>query len=383
MPILDFLLAQKASGSGTASGNNGEVQYSKSGVFSSDPGFNYDDVNKTLVVGFIAGETFIADIMYATDQIGGNSVYVNQQLIIKDSIVGAGLAFRVGEILPTDRIITITCDNSDVDLNLKHAANPFTGSTVSTNGVKGLVPAPTSGSPDRVLKADGTWGTPGVSSIPGGSNTQVQFNDGGVFGGSSGFTYNKTTNALTITGAFNSGTLTESQLLATDASKNIQSLPVITYPSLTEISYIKGVTSSVQTQLNNKASLASPNFTGTVTGISIPFSFAISNETSAITVGTSKITFRVPYACTLTNARASLTTASSSGIPTFDIKKNGTSILSTKLTIDVNEKTSLTAAIPLVISNSSLADDDEISIDINTAGTGAVGAKITIYLTRV
>lgn len=340
MPILDFLLAQKASGSGTASGNNGEVQYSKGGTFSSDPNFNYDDTNEILTVKFADSQMLLADVMYATDQIGGNLVYVNQQLIIKDSIIGASLAFRVGEILPTDRIITITCDNSDVDLNLKHAANPFTGSTVSTNGVKGLVPAPTSGSPDRVLKADGTWGT--------------------------------------ITGA-----LTESQLLATDASKNIQSLPVITYPSLTEISYIKGVTSSVQTQIDNKAPLASPTFTGTVTGISIPFSFAISNETSAITVGTSKITFRVPYACTLTNARASLTTASSSGIPTFDIKKNGTSILSTKLTIDVNEKTSLTAAIPLVISNSSLADDDEISIDINAAGTGAVGAKITIYLTRV
>lgn len=37
---------------------------------------------------------------------------------------------------------------------------------------------------------------------PGGSNTQVQFNDSGAFGGDAGFTYNKTTDDLTVAGAF-------------------------------------------------------------------------------------------------------------------------------------------------------------------------------------
>lgn len=46
--------------------------------------------------------------------------------------------------------------------------------------------------------------------------------------------------------------LTASQLLATDASKNLQSLTTATYPSLTEISYVKGVTSGIQSQLNAK-----------------------------------------------------------------------------------------------------------------------------------
>lgn len=114
-----------------------------------------------------------------------------------------------------------------------------------------------------------------------------------------------------------------------------------------------------------------------------PFTFALSDETTEITTGTAKITFRVPYACTLTDVRASLTTASSSGLPTFDINENGVSVLSTKLTIDANEKTSTTATTPVVISDSSLADDAEITIDIDVAGTGATGAKITMYLTRV
>lgn len=104
---------------------------------------------------------------------------------------------------------------------------------------------------------------------------------------------------------------------------------------------------------------------------------AISDETTAITTGTAKITFRMPFAMTLTEVRASLATVSSSGLPTFDINEGGSTILSTKLTIDANEKTSVTAATPAVISDADLADDAEITIDVDVAGTGAKGAKIT------
>jgi hypothetical protein len=103
---------------------------------------------------------------------------------------------------------------------------------------------------------------------------------------------------------------------------------------------------------------------------------AVSDEETALTTGTAKVTFRMPFAMTLTAVRASLTTASTSGLPTFDINEGGTTILSTKLTIDANEKTSTTAATAAVISDSALADDAEITIDIDTAGTGAKGAKV-------
>ena len=93
---------------------------------------------------------------------------------------------------------------------------------------------------------------------------------------------------------------------------------------------------------------------------------ACSDETTALTAGTAKITFRMPHAMTVTAVRASLTTAQSSGnIFTVDINEGGTSILSTKLTIDNTEKTSTTAATAPVISDASLADDAEITIDID------------------
>lgn len=109
---------------------------------------------------------------------------------------------------------------------------------------------------------------------------------------------------------------------------------------------------------------------------------AVSDETTAITTGTAKVTFRMPWAMTLTAVRASLTTASSSGIPTVDINEGGTTILSTKLTIDASEKTSTTAATAAVISDATLADDAEITVDIDVAGTGAKGLKVYLIGTR-
>jgi hypothetical protein len=111
---------------------------------------------------------------------------------------------------------------------------------------------------------------------------------------------------------------------------------------------------------------------------------AASDESTALTTGTAKVTFRMPYAMTLTGVRCSLTTAQASGsIFTVDINESGTTILSTKLTIDNTEKTSTTAAAAAVISDAALADDAEITIDIDQIGDGtAKGLKITLIGTR-
>lgn len=113
--------------------------------------------------------------------------------------------------------------------------------------------------------------------------------------------------------------------------------------------------------------------------------FAISDETTAITTGTAKLTTRMPFACTMTILpRANLNTVSSSGAPAVNIKKNGTTIFSTTLTIDASEKTSVTAATAAVLSGGSttFADDDEVTFDIDTAGTGAKGLKVTLQVVR-
>ncbi len=104
---------------------------------------------------------------------------------------------------------------------------------------------------------------------------------------------------------------------------------------------------------------------------------AVGDETTAITTGSAKITFRMPFAFTLSAVRASLTTAGTT-LTTVDINEGGATILSTKLTIDANENTSETAAAAAVISDTALADDAEITIDIDGAGTSAAGLKVTL-----
>lgn len=58
-------------------------------------------------------------------------------------------------------------------------------------------------------KATGAWSyspwlhAGGGGGTPGGSDTYMQYNDGGAFGGDAGATYNETTNTLTLTGSLN------------------------------------------------------------------------------------------------------------------------------------------------------------------------------------
>tara|TARA_R110002020_G_scaffold13205_1_gene47658 strand:- start:724 stop:1557 length:834 start_codon:yes stop_codon:yes gene_type:complete len=117
-------------------------------------------------------------------------------------------------------------------------------------------------------------------------------------------------------------------------------------------------------------------------GVSRAESFIISasDETSDLTTGDDKVNFRMPYAFTLTDIRASVSTAPVGSVITVDVEDGGTTILSTLITIDAGEKTSTTAATPPVISDTALADDAEISVNIDTIGSGTAGAGLKVTL---
>lgn len=109
------------------------------------------------------------------------------------------------------------------------------------------------------------------------------------------------------------------------------------------------------------------------------FIVACSDEPSALASTGTAVTFRMPYAFTVTDVRASLGSAASTGTFQVDINENAVSILSTKLTIDANETTSQFANTQPVISDTSLAEDSIITIDIDdTADNTATGLKVTI-----
>lgn len=110
---------------------------------------------------------------------------------------------------------------------------------------------------------------------------------------------------------------------------------------------------------------------------------ACSDETTNITAtGNPKVTFRTPFAITVTGVKASLTTASSSGNVTVDVKNGNTTILSGFLQVDANQTTSVTSGTQRTVTAPNIASDNEVKIDINAAGTGAKGLKVTILYTR-
>lgn len=106
---------------------------------------------------------------------------------------------------------------------------------------------------------------------------------------------------------------------------------------------------------------------------------------SAITTGDGKAHVFIPALLNghnLVAAHAAVTTVSSSGTPTVQIANvtQAADMLSTKITIDANEKTSYSAATPPVIDtgNDDVATGDELRVDIDVAGTGAKGLVVIL-----
>lgn len=106
-----------------------------------------------------------------------------------------------------------------------------------------------------------------------------------------------------------------------------------------------------------------------------------------IAAGTGKDSLILPYGLVLDTVAnggiyATVATAQATGLVlTVDVNRNGTSILSTKLTFDNNERSTLTAATPpvLVPGGEILAKGDEITIDVDQIGT-ANAKGLRVYL---
>jgi hypothetical protein len=166
-----------------------------------------------------------------------------------------------------------------------------------------------------------------------------------TFTNSTGGTFNVLFN--TVTGLTSTGTISSNTISATTISSNT----------------ISATTISATTYQNTPTALQ----------------VACSDEVTALVTGNTT-TFRMPYNMNVTEVRGSLTTAQTTGGTfTVDILNNGTTILSTLITIDNSLKTSKTSAIQPVVSTANLIDDSEMVVKITQIGNGtARGLKVTI-----
>ena len=112
--------------------------------------------------------------------------------------------------------------------------------------------------------------------------------------------------------------------------------------------------------------------------------FACGDETTAIGATGQVLSFRMPFAMVLNagilGVKGSLVTAGTGALLTVDINEAGSTILSTKLTFDASETTTVSAATPVVVSDVNLAADAIITVDIDQVDGGGVAAGLKITL---
>jgi hypothetical protein len=107
---------------------------------------------------------------------------------------------------------------------------------------------------------------------------------------------------------------------------------------------------------------------------------AVADEVTDLVVGNTQLTFRSAQAMNITEVRANVSVAPAGAALDIDIKKNGVSIFSTTLTIDDGSTTSVGATIPPVLSTTTIADDDIITVDVLVVGSTTAGKGLKIAI---
>ncbi len=222
-------------GAGVPGGSNTQVQYNDAGAFGGDAQFTFNDVTDTLTVGTISATnignitstnldgnvanvlrgdgTFAADgvssygdsnVVTLLDAFGSNTI-TTTGLITGDggglsNIAGANISGAVANATHAtvaDSANAVAGANVTGEVSFAAVANSVTLANVS--GAGNIASLNLDGNVSNVLAGDGTFiAAGGGATVPGGSNTQVQYNDNGAFAGEAGFEYNDVTNTLTV-----------------------------------------------------------------------------------------------------------------------------------------------------------------------------------------
>jgi len=115
------------------------------------------------------------------DQVKSGGLGVNNFSAAGNALIWGQLRIREGGASPTF-YTRFQGDDQLADITYTLPAAQGAASTCLTNNGSGTL----------------SWGACGGGGTPGGANTQVQFNDSGIFGGDAGFVYNKTTDTATL-----------------------------------------------------------------------------------------------------------------------------------------------------------------------------------------
>lgn len=146
-------------------------------------------------------------------------------------------ASKINEVI--DNLNTTNTNLNELDLEVENLDfSEFSGATSSVAGQKGMVPAPSAGSDNRFLSSDATWKEIDVP-----TRLSELLNDLGLI----------SANSPQLSG----------EPTAPTATKGTNTDQIATMKALLQALSDYTTTSNLNTELNKKANLASPTFTGT------------------------------------------------------------------------------------------------------------------------
>ena len=243
-----------------AGGANTQVQYNQDGVLGGSSAFTFNNSSNTVTIAnIVATNSNLGNV--ANVKIAGGS---NGQVLITD---GTGnLSFTnttpnpnyanfAGNVVNSAQP-NITSVGTLTALNVNGSSNlGNVGNVKITGGTNGYVLTT-----DGLGNLDWAAGGGGGNGSPGGSNTQIQYNDTGTFGGTSGFTFNKTSNAVNMPGNLVvAANATATNFLGTVSTAN--------QPNITSLGNLTALTVAGMTSIQEakeKINLNSTPATGTV-----------------------------------------------------------------------------------------------------------------------
>jgi len=268
-------------GNGSPGGSNAQVQFNDEGNFGGDAGFVYNKTTDILSVNNVTVSANVtANKVYATGNITANYFVGNGSQLTGILVNSANYVSQPVQANITS-LGTLTSLNVAGNISFASSGNVSLGSVSNIHISGGLT--------GYVLTTDGTgnlsWESAGGGSgSPGGSNTQLQFNDGGSFGGSAAFTFNKVSNAVVLTGNITTKNLT-SNSQTVYGNVNISGNATAGY-YFGDGSYLTNVQSDVA---NYVAQPAQSNITslGTLTSLNVTGNIITSQYVSAAQIQTS------------------------------------------------------------------------------------------------
>jgi hypothetical protein len=157
-------------GNGTPGGNTTEVQFNENGTFGASANFVFNPFNYTIIVDNINTKVTNAN----TSLVSNLSANLKTNTTISGNLT-----------LPANVNATASANINLGSVTNVHIEGGVNGYVLQTDGAGNL---------------SWTAGGGGGNGVPGGSNTQIQYNDTGVFGGSAFLTFNENTNTFQVAG---------------------------------------------------------------------------------------------------------------------------------------------------------------------------------------